>query len=65
MTLLKEQLKQALASVEEKERMQTQVQEEGRAPSTMAEVEQLEQKLTDALEELRTRKAQLQKDNES
>ncbi|HKP51734.1 MAG TPA: hypothetical protein VJ183_03685 [Chloroflexia bacterium] len=61
MTLLKEQLKQALANVEERER----VQQGGQPPSTMAEVEELEQKLTDALEELRAQKAQMQKDNES
>jgi hypothetical protein len=54
---LKEQLRQALAQVEAQER----AVEESLRPQSVAEVEQLEQKMKAALEELRVRKEELQK----
>jgi hypothetical protein len=54
---LKEQLKQALEAAEK----QQAVEAEALKPQTVADVEMLESKLTGALEELRARKAELQK----
>jgi hypothetical protein len=53
---LKEQLKQALAQVEVQER----AMDESLKPQSIDEVDQLEQKLTEALNELRTRRQELQ-----
>ena len=54
---LKEQLKQALELAERQEAGQA----EALKPQTVADAEMLEKKLGEALEELRTRKAELQK----
>lgn len=54
---LKEQLKQALDLAEKQQAAET----EALKPQSVADVEMLEKKLTDALEELRSRKADLQK----
>ena len=54
---LKEQLKQAVAQLEEQER----AAEEALKPQTVAEVEQFEQKLNDALGELKNIKEDLRK----
>jgi len=57
---LKEQLKQALANVEEQER----AADASMQPKTLAEVQDLEKKLTDALEEVRSRRTQLEKEGQ-
>jgi acyl-CoA thioesterase len=54
---LKAQLQQALAQVEAQER----VMEEGQKPQTVEETEVLEQKLAEALEELRAHKDELRR----
>lgn len=51
--VLKEQLQQALKSLE--------AAEQGAKPQTLADVEMLEKKMTEALEELRAQKAEFQK----
>lgn len=56
LNLLREQLKQALAEVEAEAR----ASDERLAPQTVDQVEALERKLTEALEELQARKAALQ-----
>ena len=54
---LKEQLKLALAAAEK----QTAIESETLKPQTLADVEMLEKKMGEALEELRARKAELHK----
>ncbi len=55
MTALKEQLKQQLAEVEKQE----QAAAESMRPQTVAEVDNLQKKLQDALDELKARRAEL------
>jgi hypothetical protein len=59
LVLLRQELEEALAAVEIRER----VLAEAMQPRTLADVEELERKLTDALQELQARKAKL-KENE-
>lgn len=54
---LKQRLKQALAAAEASEKVQV----ESEQPGTLEEINLLEQKMTEALEELRRQKAELQK----
>jgi hypothetical protein len=56
LAVLKQQLQQALAEIDLRER----VLAEAMQPQTLAEVEELERKLTDALQDLQTRKAELE-----
>jgi hypothetical protein len=57
LSVLKEQLRRAMAQVEEQER----VLEERMRPQTLEEVNRLEQEMSAALEELRIRRAELEK----
>jgi hypothetical protein len=57
LTILKEELKQALLNIEIKEREI----EEAMRPKTLSEVEELEEKLTAALAEIKAQKAKLRK----
>lgn len=54
--MLKEQLKQQLAALEEQEK----ANEESMKPQSLAEVDDLQQKLQGAMDELKARRAELQ-----
>jgi hypothetical protein len=56
LSALKEQLKQQLADVEK----QQQATEDSLRPNTVAQVDELQKKLQDALEELKARRAELE-----
>jgi hypothetical protein len=57
LSALKEQLKQQLADVEQQE----QATEESLRPQTVSQVDQLQVKLQAAMDELKTRRAELEK----
>ena len=56
LAILKDQLKQALAEVERQEKIMAEIE----SPQTLEEIEALEQKLKEALEEVKARKKEVQ-----